>query len=258
MNDYITRARLEAEKAIRRAKNGGFEWTYEIECYYDNEEKYWSLCRSGDRGEFYILMETDDESAAIERLSGMIRLELEGIARREEIKRKKFVKFLTRRHKLMEPTEVYDVIRSHMLFAKPADIDMPDLADNIVYAIVIDISQDDGTATIVCTLRGEVEYYHTSGEIFQDLDRDKNIKGIAQEFLDKANARARCAETVNDFPLPPKGITTVYFLTGGKITKMEIKNGKNPKGKKRFTDELISAVLSKIKEINSSNQRFFW
>ena len=260
---------IRAAEIIQKAKSGEYAYVddhpvywniesfgedYGIGCFFDEQEKVWKLYENYERGSHYIFMVTDDESAAVERLSRRICAELEGVDRRERMKNKKAVRFLNNKKKFMELTEVYGETRSQALSLKSADIGLPDLGDDVVYAAVVDISHEDGTtATLVCTIRGDVEFYHSSGEVYQKLDRDENVKKAALIFLVNAKDKAKRLKKVKDFPLPQKGITTAYFLSNGEITKVDMKNGEKPERKNWFIDALIKVVLINVKDMDSRN-----
>jgi len=146
----------------------------------------------------------------------------------------------------------YEEVRQKALSIKAEDVGFPNLKKGNIYAAVVDISQEDGTtATLVCTIRGDVEFYHSSGKVYQKLGRDENVKKSAQIFLVNAKDRAKGLKKAKDFPLPPKGITSAYFLSNGEITKVDMKNGEKPERKNWFIDALIKVVLTNIKDMNN-------
>lgn len=260
MDEYEVRA----AEIIQKAKNGEHVYVddhpvywnikslgedYGIGCFFDREEKVWKVYENFERGSHYIFMVTDDEFAAVERLSRRIRAELQGIDRREMMKNKRLITFLNNNERFVDLDKVYGETRSQALALKAADLGLTDLDDDTIYAAVIDIAQEDGTATIVCTLRGDVEYYHSPSEVHQKLEKDENIKETAQEFLYKAEEKARKAKMVNDFPIPPEKTMTLYFLSNSGITGLDMPNDKKANFQRRFTDELIKAVTTKVKEI---------
>ena len=265
MDEYEIRA----TKIIQEAKEKGHSYAgsrpvywniesvgddYGTGCFFDEAEKVWKLYENGDRGSHYIYMVTDDESAAEKALLDWVWAEFRRIDRRERMKNKKLITFLNNNEKFIDLDKVYGETRSQALSLKSADIGLPDLGDDVVYAAVVDISHEDGTtATLVCTIRGDVEFYHSSGEVYQKLDRDENVKKAALIFLVNAKDKAKRLKKVKDFPLPQKGITTAYFLSNGEITKVDMKNGEKPERKNWFIDALIKVVLINVKDMDSRN-----
>lgn len=260
MDEYEVRA----AKIIQEAKNSGHSYAgnhpvywnieslgddYGIGCFFDEEEKVWKLYENFERGSHYIFMVTDDENETTEKLSRRICAVLKQIDDIEEIRKKKAVTFLTNKLKFMELTEVYGETRSQVLALKASDIGLTDLEDDTIYAAVIDISQENGTATIVCTLRGDVEYYHSPSEVHQKLEKDENVKEAASKFLISAKDQIRKAAAVNDFSLPKKDTMTLHYLTNSGIFRLDLPNDEKVNIWRKYTDELIKAVMTKVKEL---------
>ena len=179
--------------------------------------------------------------------------EFEKIDRLEMMENKRWTDFLNDSKRFVESDRNYGETRSQALFLKSSDIGMPDLIDDIVYAVVADISQDDGTtATLVCTLRRDVEFYQSSGKVYRRLDREGKVNNTALKLLASAKEIAKGLEEAKDFPLPPKGTTTAYFLTNGGITKVDMKFPEEFERKNWFIHEWIQAVRNAVQAIDET------
>jgi hypothetical protein len=117
---------------------------------------------------------------------------------------------------MVEPTQQnpYLDLRASALNAKVGDLQL-DLKKERrhVFGIIIDIAENEGSATIVSFRTGDASFYTSSGGGMIGGIGNENVRKAAIGLTDAAEASIPMLAVTSETPIPPAGRVRIYLLT---------------------------------------------
>ena len=157
--------------------------------------------------------------------------------------------WLTKRKK--NDDNPYEGLRQLVLNCKPSDLGFTLDNDEQVYAAVVDMPMENGTATLACVFDGTVSlYYSTGGGVLGMGQKYEKVRQAGMSFLFSAGQIISCLQKVSVFDLPKKEKAFVYLLARGGIYKAEydMSNTQDAEEYIQHLDFLIQNTISEMRE----------
>jgi hypothetical protein len=112
-----------------------------------------------------------------------------------------------------EVNDAYTGLRNMALGMTPDMLGLSGSLPNRPYAVITDISLENGVATVVAGLGGQASIYLSSGGGYIGGEGNANVRAAAKAAVEAADAALSEMHPTKEHPLPEQGNVTFYVLT---------------------------------------------
>jgi hypothetical protein len=155
-----------------------------------------------------------------------------------------------------EPEEVYLRLRNQIFSVTKDQIRSLLPPSSPLLAVLMESGYPEAVITLVAVTDGTVSLYFSNGGGMIGLGQYEAVRKTAFDFLSLASHFVSKAVPATDYPLPSKGYTTFYFLTGTGVffataKEKDFENKRHPLFLKGH------AVLSEARRVDEKRKRDF-
>ena len=152
------------------------------------------------------------------------------------------------------PNDVYLGLRDIWFSTPPGEMGIDIEPDsNTPYAVVMDISFDDGTATIVSSIEGDGSMYTSGGGGILGGIEHESVRTASINFVKTAGDFVDTMEMVTEYPLPGAENVKFYLITpSGIFTTEEINADLLASGDHELSSLFLAGndVITQLREIS--------
>ncbi len=155
------------------------------------------------------------------------------------------------------PHEVFLRLRGQLLEVDPAELELsPSPRLPRVWAVLMEMGLDTGTASLVAVADGTTSLYLSTGGGVIGGGEHQAVRRVSEAFLDTAEAHLDRLQPISEAPLPQTGAIRFHALTFDSLRSAEVEEGELVDGRSELAPLFYAGneVFTQLRLIDQQRQ----